>query len=181
MHEALFVPFSLVATSGLVLIFLVRKLVHRDPMLPVSTDWIQELDPGRYRPMARLLGGSDADLLKRHPGSNRGMKRRVDRERRRLFREYLKQLREDFYRVCTALELMMTHSSYDRPELAIVLLHQRFRFFVSIALAEFRLFLNACGWDDVPDMVAVAQPLGVLAGELRRMLPPPRSTAVGQA
>src|SRR5579863_6766348 len=69
-----------------------------------STAWLEgdasaNFSLDRYQPMARLLADEDLEFLKTHPGYRAKTGARWKRERRRLFRLYLRELKSDFRRL----------------------------------------------------------------------------------
>ena len=157
-------------------VVLVRKLAFTDTSLPLTAEWIDELSIERYRPMMHLLDAGDVELLRSQPGFTPGMGAKLRFERCQVFRGYLRCLRADFQRVCTALKLLMLHSREDRPDLASVLIHQQVMFECGMLLVGFRLFLyrwGLCGVD-VTDLVKI---FDVMRLELRRLVP--SASAVG--
>jgi hypothetical protein len=153
-----------------VVFVLARKLTFTDTSLPLTAEWIDELSIERYRPMMHLLDADDVDLLRSQPGFTPGMAAQLRVERCRVFRRYLRSLRTDFQRVCTALKLLMLHSRYDRPDLASVLVHQQLMFECGMALVGVRLFLYRFGLCGV-DATDVVKIFDLMRVELRRLVP----------
>jgi hypothetical protein len=166
----------LVLALAAALVVLVRRLAFAYTSLPLTAEWIDELSIERYRPMMHLLDGGDLQLLRSQPGFTPEMVAKLRNERCQIFQGYLGCLRADFRRVCAALKLLMLHSSYDRPDLAGVLLHNQVMFECGMLLVCVRLFLyrmGLCGVD-VADLLKIFDQLRV---ELRRLVP--AATAVG--
>src|SRR5581483_8791890 len=130
-------------------LLLCRKLVT-DTSLPVDNDWLQRLSPLRYQPMERLLDADEYRRLKAHPAISRKSLHTIRTRRIRLFREYLRCLSLDYSRICTAIKIVMVQSAQDRPDLARLLVLQRFTFSARLLMAECRLtlhYLGICGVD----------------------------------
>src|SRR5580658_8849945 len=111
---------SLIAVMALAsaLAYLIRKVGSAGKHLPVTSEWIDDLSLDRYRPMLRMLDGSDIAFLRSQPGFTPDMGRKLRAQRTQIFSGYLRSLETDFGRVCAAIKLVMLQSTYDRPELA---------------------------------------------------------------
>jgi hypothetical protein len=155
---------------GVVVAFLLRRLIVGPNTLPVSVDWINDLSALRYRPMERLLSDEDERFLASQPGCNRKMLRRMRSERRRLFRGYLACLSTDFSRVGVALRLIMTHSAQDRPDLAGILYKQQALFAIGMLNVQWRLALHTLGLGNV-DVSGLVRAMEHMRLELRQMIP----------
>jgi len=151
-------------------VVLARKLAVRDTSLPLTAEWIDELSVERYRPMMRLLDAGDPEFLRSQPGFTPAMAAKLRIERCRIFRGYLRCLRTDFQRVCAALKLLMLHSSYDRPDLAGVLVYHQLMFECGMVLVGFRLFLYRFGLCGV-DVTHLVKIFDLMRLELRRLVP----------
>jgi hypothetical protein len=126
--------------AGIRLLTLARPLAL-DPTVPA-------IDPGRYKPMERLLRDEDIRYLARH-GLNRRSIGRMRAERRTIFRKYLRLLRCDFGRIVGMVRLAIVESQEARPDLAAALLRARVFFAYTVILMEMRLSLHAIGWNGV--------------------------------
>ena len=149
---------------------LARKLTCSAASLPLTAEWIDELSIERYRPMVHLLDASDVESLRSQPGFTPGMAANLRIERCRIFRGYLRGLHTDFQRVCAALKLLMLHSSYDRPDLAGVLIQQQMMFECGMVMVGFRLFLYRWGLCGV-DVTDLVKSFDAMRLELRRLVP----------
>ena len=153
-----------------VVFVLARKLTFTETSLPLTAEWIDELSIERYRPMMHLLDADDMESLRSQPGFTPGRAAQLRLERCQVFRGYLRCLRTDFQRVCSALKLLMLHSRYDRPDLASTLVHQQVMFECGMVVVGFRLFLyrwGLCGVD-VTDLIKI---FDLMRLELRRLVP----------
>jgi hypothetical protein len=149
---------------------LLRKLASGPSTLPVTAEWIDDLSVERYRPMLRLLNEDDLSFLASQPGYTPQMGRRFRAQRCQIFRNYLRWLRADFERVCTALRVLMVQSQHDRPDLAAVLLQQRIAFALGLISIQFHLFLYRWGFAGV-DVDAAMGAFDSLRAELRQLVP----------
>ena len=138
-------------------IFLIRKLSDSNHSLPVTAEWISDLNTEQYKPMMRLLDSADIEFLRSQPGYTREMETKLRQQRCQVFRGYLRCLNSDFQRVCTALKLLMAQSQQDRPDLAGILMHQQLLFASGMFAIQFRLILfrYGIGQVDVTSMVRI--------------------------
>ena len=152
------------------IVFTIRKAAPRAGSLPVTANWIEELSLDRYRPMLRILAADDFGVLRSQPGYTPEMLAKLRSQRCRIFREYLRALREDFARVCLALKLLMVQAGNDRPDLASTLLRKQLQFAFGVAAVEVRLALYSWGIGsvEVAGLLAVFDGLRV---ELRTLVP----------
>jgi hypothetical protein len=129
--------------GSLLLVF--RKLAaDRGPLL-VEDDWFEQLSPDRYRPLERLLDAREYHTLRAHPAFNSRMLRNFRNRRVAAFRGYLSALSLDYGRVCRTARALLAASAQDRPDLAGLLVRQRFTFTLRMILVQGRLSLHAWG------------------------------------
>jgi hypothetical protein len=155
---------------GLVVVFLVRRLGSDHQLLPVTIDWLRELSTDRYRPMLRLLDATDFQFLRAQEGFTPEMASRLRRQRIQAFRGYLGLLEADFDRVGAALRVILTHSAYDRPELASLLFQRRLSFACGLLGIHCRILLFQWGWScvDVSGLIRLFDGMRI---ELRTLVP----------
>lgn len=122
----------------------------------------------RYQPMERLLDGADEEFLSAQRGLSGNVARQLRRDRRRVFRAYLRNMRRDFGRIHGALREIMVHSTEDRPDLAAALLRQRWAFSMALAEVECRLALHALGIGTIR-IDGLVSALDSLGAELRHV------------
>ena len=99
----------------------------------------------RYQPMAGLLADDDLVFLKAQPGYRAEMGVRWKRERRRIFRLYLGELKNDFRRLHAQAREMVAQSGADSADLVTVLMKQQTAFWRATLALEFRLTLESMG------------------------------------
>jgi hypothetical protein len=99
----------------------------------------------RYEPMGRLLAEEDLLFLKSQPGYRPEMGARWKRERRRILRMYLSDLKDDFRRLHAQARKLAAHSDVDSADLVKVLMKQQVTFFWTTSYLEFRLALERLG------------------------------------
>ena len=155
---------------GLGALFLVRYLGRDQLLLPVTTDWLSDLSTDRYRPMLRLLDAADFQFLCSQQGFTPEMTSKLRRQRVQAFRGYLGLLEADFDRVGAALRVILTHSAYDRPELASLLFQRRLSFAFGLLGIHIRILLFQWGWYGV-DVSGLIRLFDGLRTELRTLVP----------
>jgi len=141
------IAFSFLIASCLVawMAYLIRKVGSCGSSLPVTSEWIDDLSLDRYRPMLRMLDGTDIAFLKSQPGFTPDMARKLRAQRTQIFRGYLRSLETDFGRVCQALKLVMMQSNHDRPDLAEALIRRQVTFACAMLSVRGNLVLYSLG------------------------------------
>jgi hypothetical protein len=147
--NALLIPAAGFILLGLAFGALFARLISRDRIdrFPGESDEIFSL--ARYRAMDRLLSEEDQNFLRMQPGWNRRKAKNFRKTRIRIFRAYVQQLSADFNKICKAIKLLMVTSEVDRPDLAGLLMKQKFLFVVGMISVEFKLTLYGFGWRSV--------------------------------
>jgi hypothetical protein len=156
--------------------FLLKKVATSGGSLPVTAEWIDELSVERYRPMLRLLDGSDLEFLRSQPGFNSAMATKLRVQRCQIFRGYLRCLDADFGRVCGAIKVLMLQSRNDRPDLAAALIKNQATFFYGMFMVNTRLTLYRYGICQV-DVTRLVSLFDSMRIELRTMVPAAVSSA----
>ena len=167
----LLIGFSILLAVGVVsvLVYPVRKVAFGG-VLPVTSEWIEDLSLDRYRPMLRMLDGDDIEFLRSQPGFTPAMATKLRAQRTQIFRGYLKSLETDFARVCSAIKLIMVQCKTDRPELAETLLQQQLSFACSMFGVRLRLQLYSWGICGV-DVSQLVKLFDSMRLELRTLVP----------
>jgi hypothetical protein len=164
----------LIAATGLVLLvaiaFLVlfRRLGSQAGSAEPDLAWSNEFSIAKYRPMERLFLEEDYDFLAAQPGFHPGIHRKLQAERRRVFRHYLRCMRLDFGRLLTTAKLLLLHAPQDQPDLARNLVRQRLMFSYAMGVVEFRLVLQTLGIGTV-DVRGLVDAVESMREELRRL------------
>jgi hypothetical protein len=83
--------------------------------------------------------------LAAQPGITAHTVNQLRRERRKIFRAYLRNLVRDFHRLHLAARMTLLYASHDRPDLAQALLRQRAIFTWAVLTVECRLLLHWAG------------------------------------
>jgi hypothetical protein len=99
----------------------------------------------RYEPMARLMSDEDLLFLKAQPGFRPEIGKRFNRERRRIFRLYLRELAADFHALHAHARAIAASLPADHSALIGMLIRQQVRFWYEMAAIEMRLSLDMMG------------------------------------
>ncbi|MGO9094580.1 MAG: hypothetical protein ACLQGV_05100 [Bryobacteraceae bacterium] len=155
---------------GVAFFQLFNRLILRQKETRADVEWCRDFSIARYRPMERLFVEEDYDFLSEQPGFHPGIFRKLQAERRRVFRHYLRCLRRDFDRLSAGAKLVLVHSAEDRPDLATTLLKQRWLFNYAMAVVQVRLVLQTMGIGRV-DVHRLVSPLEAMRSQLRQAQP----------
>jgi len=158
----------LLALVAVAFFFVFRRLVSRHKEADADLEWCRDFSIARYRPMERLFVEDDYDFLAAQPGFHPRISRKLQTERRRVFRHYLRCLRRDFDRLSTAAKMVLVHAAEDRPDLATTLLKQRMVFRYAMLVVEFRLTLQTLGIGKV-DVRRLVSSLEAMRDQLRQL------------
>ena len=77
---------------GAAILLLVRRLTAPGTISECDPDWLANFSTATYRPMQRLLSDTDLKYLASQPGITASTVKQLRRERRRIFRAYLRNL-----------------------------------------------------------------------------------------
>ncbi|MGH9667267.1 MAG: hypothetical protein ACRD9L_22830 [Bryobacteraceae bacterium] len=154
-------------SAGLGLIFLALLVRMRFSAVqpPPETSWLNGFSLARYRVMERLLSEADFTFLAAQPGYRPSLAKNLRRERRKIFRTYLRNLARDFRRLHSIARWMIAHGSEDRSDLALRLMKQQAVFFLAWSAIEVRLALHI-GTVDVRALVGSLDGLSRQVGSL---------------
>jgi hypothetical protein len=122
---------------------LVRTISYRRPA--TGDDVLPEFSLSRYQPMTQLMAGDDLHFFSQQSGVTRAQQQSFKRNRRRIFRLFLRELADDFHVLhCKAREIVA-----DSPEgsgaLIGSLLRLQINFWRFLALVEMQLVLDQIG------------------------------------
>ncbi len=121
--------------------------------------------------MAGLLADDDLMFLQAQPGYRAAMGTRWKRERRRIFRLYLRELKNDFRRLHAQARELVAQSGADSADLVEVLMKQQITFSRATTALEFRLALEAMGIGKV-DVAPFMQLIEAMRVDLARRTAP---------
>ena len=141
-----------------------------------STSWADSDASGgfsldRYQPMAGLLADRDLAFLAAQPGYRAEMGARWKRERRRIFRLYLHELKHDFRRLHEQAREIVAQSQTDSAELVTVLMKQQTVFWRATTALELRLALESMGIGKV-DVAPFMQLIEAMRADLAQRTAP---------
>jgi hypothetical protein len=139
----------LVPSVGAMILLLVRRLTSPGSVSECDPEWVANFSLATYRPMLRLLAEDDYRFYASQPGITPKAVEQLRKERRRVFKSYLRNLVRDFHRLHLAARMTLIYSAQDRPDLAQALLRLRLIFTWAVLMVEFRLVLHAFGFGAV--------------------------------
>jgi len=125
----------------------------------------------RYEPMGRLMCDEDLLFLKAQPGYTEEIGRKFRRERRRIFRLYLRRLARDFHRLHAHARAVVASLSADHSPLVGMLIRQQVRFWYEMAAIEMKLSVSWAGLGSV-DARGLVEVLGTMQVEISRLAAP---------
>jgi len=105
--------------------------------------------PARYREIQRLLNEGDEKRLSAQPGWSWLARFKFRDARIRIFHEYMRELFDDFNRICRTIRWLMSKSQGERSDLAGLMMKQHFVFALGLMAMEVRLILYGLGWGHV--------------------------------
>ncbi len=145
MNFALTVGAALAVLAAVAFLLLFRRVHSRAEAAQTDLGWSSEFSIAKYRPMERLFLEEDYDFLAAQPGFHPKIYGKLQAERRRVFRHYLRCLRKDFNRLSTAAKTLVLMAPQDRPDLARDIMKQRLMFSWALLGVEVRLALQTVG------------------------------------
>jgi hypothetical protein len=151
-----------IAFAGAAFWVLLRKLANRSGAELPDPAWLSRFSMESYAPMERLLDRTDFAFLESQPGCTAKIMKKMLRQRRKLFHEYLRLLVRDFGRVVAVGKLLMVHSSEDKAEFGRALFRIQAAFFVNVLVIRCKLAVYPWGWTgvDVARLVHSIESLG---------------------
>jgi hypothetical protein len=135
-----------------------------------------EFSLARYEPMARLLSEEDFVFLAAQPGYRPEIGARLRRERRRIFRLYLRDLSADFHRLHAQARRMVANSGAEHSELVGILMRQQLIFWRGLLAIEVRLALSGVGLGQV-DVRGLVEAIETMRLDLARFSSPAQASA----
>jgi hypothetical protein len=107
MTLAMIVAAVIAVLTAVVVVLLLQRLKAREDEAQADLGWSSEFSIAKYRPMERLFLEEDYDFLAAQPGFHPKIYRKLQSERRRVFRHYLRCVQRDFDRLLTAAKTML--------------------------------------------------------------------------
>lgn len=137
MHSALaFMPVLVFIPLAAFLLPVLFRLLRPCQLSELTAEWFESFHIACYQPMRGLLAPEDFQFLRRQPGFDPSLFRKLRRDRLRIFRQYLNRLIIDFNRLHTLARLIISQSSEDQSALFAKLLSIRLKFWISIMRVE---------------------------------------------
>jgi hypothetical protein len=159
----LFVAMMIMSGAGLAALHFYSRLRRLDTMTRTASPLP---DPGRYKPMLRLLSSDDEQLL----ASNPQLLRTFRKERMKIFRNYLRSLTRDYGTLLAGIRNAMVLASGDRPDLATALAKNQALFAMAVCRIEYRLALYSIGLGAV-DVSGLVEAIDRLRAQVGVMTP----------
>jgi hypothetical protein len=133
-----------VITGGTILLLFVILIILRVRAYRKDPEDVEtgEFTLTRYQPMERLLAEEDFLFLSAQPGYKPEIGAKLRRERRRIFRLYLRELAQDFLRLHAEARRMVADSKAEHADLVGVLLGQQLTFWRRLIAVELRFALG---------------------------------------
>jgi len=101
-----------------------------------------EFSPARFDPMTRLLGDEDLEFLRQFSNCKPELAKQWERERRQIFRLYLREAATEFQRLHAAARLLAANAPEEHADLVGKLMRQQVTFWSTLAKIELRLALG---------------------------------------
>lgn len=158
------IPIVVAVSSSIIFLLLLYKLVQRNTNdLAIHTpeaekksehtgwseQWFESFSAFRYLPMRRLLSREEEDFwiasATLESGSESRARAAFRAERRRMFREYLRLIRDDFSRLSDGVRQAVIRSQTDRTVEVETLLRLELGFRRLLLMAELRLAFHWIG------------------------------------
>jgi hypothetical protein len=124
---------------------LARMMLRRRSAATLEREETAGFSLDRYQSMGCLMTEEDLVFLKSQPGYRAEMGERWKRERRRIFRLYLAELKADFRKLHAHARELVAASGADSAGLVELLMKQQFTFMMATTALEFRLALQWIG------------------------------------
>ena len=160
----------LAVVLGLLVRSLSRQNNNNQNSAQWSPGWFDDFSASSYRPMSRLLSEEDFRFLSKQAGYTPQMGKRLRKDRRLVFRSYLRNLIKDFNRLYSGAAILMVYSEVDRAELASSLFRIRVNFYYVLFLVQMRLAIHAAGFE-MMDITPMLQSLEFLQVRVRSLQP----------
>ncbi len=116
----------------------------------------------RYEPMRRLLSAEDLEFLRRRTRIGEDAIRKLQQDRYRIFRAYLRELSADFGRLHAQARQIAASVPESEAHVVDHLIQVQIRFKVSVALVQMRLRLHEASGHGTIDVQSVLGPVAAL-------------------
>ena len=175
--------FALVGLLACIAGVLYWKLATRFDAQQCTAAWLEQFSLAIYAPMERLLDNGDLVFLASQPGYHPKIGKRMMKERRRIFRSYLRLLERDFGQLIAIGKLMVVFSHRDQQEFARNLWQQQVQFYLQYCAVQVQLTLHPLGWPavDVRNLLGALDSMRARVGSIATPNPAfgPQNLAAG--
>src|SRR5688500_4471194 len=165
------VGLGLAACAVAILALLGRHMPARRHAGPSTSG--HTFQPAGYAPMKRLLADGDFAFLRAQPGFEPHIETRLRKERRSIYRLYLKRLENDSQTLHFELRDLILSAPEDQRALLAALARQNFRFQVGLLRVRLDLVLNWMRLTGAPRETSRLLESAARMGELLRSMSPP--------
>jgi hypothetical protein len=138
---------------ALLLLVVVAGRLWRYRRTPDNADCLNGFSLARYEPMTRLLSREDLEFLAALPGYRPAIGSKLERDRRRIFRMYLRELAADFQALHASARKMASISPEQHSDVVGSLVRQQVTFWFALTAIEVRLMLPRAAGVDVRGLV----------------------------
>jgi hypothetical protein len=121
--------------------------------------------------MARLSADEDLEFLKQFENCRPHIVERWERERRRIFRLYLREAAADFHRMHAEARQLLAGAPEQYSDLVGLLMRQQVTFWRTLSAIELRLMLNALGFGKL-DGARISSLIESMRAEVNRSITP---------
>lgn len=128
-----------------------------------------EFSLARYEPMARLFSEEDLRFLEAQPGYTPDIGRKFRRERRRIFRSYLRELSAEFNRLHERARAIAASLPAEHSALVGSLIRLQCRFWYEMAVLNLSVSL---GWTGMADVQGLVNAVASMQAEVSRLSAP---------
>jgi len=134
--------FTAILGVAIITLLAARLLAYRATSAgPGDAEDFSTFSMARFGPMSRLISGDDEDFLASQPGYRRRIGRTLRRNRRRIFRMYLRELAAEFHRLHAAARAVVAESTEESAHMVGLLLRQQILFWRSMVVLEVSLLV----------------------------------------
>jgi hypothetical protein len=149
---------AVILGGAVVLLAIVTIRLLLDRASKPSRPPVDEFSLTRYQAMMGLTSEEDFEFLAAQPGYRKEIGMRMRRERRRIFRMYLRALAADFRSLHAAARTLVAEAPERHADLVGLLIGCQLRFWRRMALVELRLLTPTARLPKL-DMAPLLQPL----------------------
>ena len=117
-----------------------RAAAQRGTAEPLA-EWLADFSVASYEPMKRVLDESEFEFIARQPGYRPYIGKMLRRERKAVFKMYLRRALRDFNRMVSIAKLMIVYGEESKAGFARALWLEQMKFYFTIYALRSRLVL----------------------------------------